>query len=868
MPRFLRSFRPATCALLLLSLLTMGAGACGQRPVVAIGLPSAASPSLPIRITLQAGVDPTQSTVTLDGVDVTAQFAPAPPGLVGSIPVPAPGEHRLGVTSQRSMLGLSIPITNGRLFDVPAPAPDVASVEPAPGATGVPRSAWLRFQLASAAPADALAGFGFALECDGKRVQRSAHALGDGALVLNPSPELPAGASCRAVWRASDGGVAESAFAVAPDAPGAPARAHYDRLDPLAFAPFPDDYWTVPDASQPSGLAIDMPVPEISEPFQQQAFQALIGQTVGVDGWSRMPPIVVAFSHPLDPSSVPSDEHASLDPLAPVSLVDVDPSSPAYGQRVPYRMSLRSDEAPDGSYDHVALLFPTIDLREHGRYAVAITRRAFAAGEPGRPVGPSPMFAEVLSAPDGAEAPEVVRARDRIEASLATLAALPDVPIPVEDVALVFGLSIRTQPSPADLVSIKERTLAAAPPQLLLPDLSNPCPNPNNFCIRTVGTRALEIRGRVQLPNYRDPDLRVFARDEITGEPLQTGVSNVPFMMTLPIEALDGPVPIVMYQHGNPGSPLEATRDGGTGYLDDAGFAVAGIQDTLNREIGQDIALQVSVILFFSVQVQQLPDYWVQTGADMIGFLRAIEGMGALDLMRRGANGEPELGPDGIPEIDTSRILYHGISEGGNNAQRFLPFAPELIAATPTVGGARLGETLIHQSSDDILAQVGALMPDLRPVELWVGLSLFQLGFDPQDGHSYLKHLYREPLLPFAGSSDVTPPSTLWTEGIGDTLVPNNATRAAAIEIGIPQVRPIVRAIPGVAQVDPPVSQNLGAGLTSGHFQYDPATTPYCVTRPQPEGHYCPQSAPEAQAQRRHFLESALEGAAEIVSPF
>jgi hypothetical protein len=89
-----------------------------------------------------------------------------------------------------------------------------------------------------------------------------------------------------------------------------------------------------------------------------------------------------------------------------------------------------------------------------------------------------------------------------------------------------------------------------------------------------------------------------------------------------------------------------------------------------------------------------------------------------------------------------------------------------------------------------------------------------------------------------------------------------------AIELGIPHVRPVARAVPGLEEIDAPVAQNLGPGLTSGYFQYDPATTPYCVTRPQPEGHYCPQSAPEAQAQRRHFLESALEGAAEIISPF
>jgi hypothetical protein len=322
-----------------------------------------------------------------------------------------------------------------------------------------------------------------------------------------------------------------------------------------------------------------------------------------------------------------------------------------------------------------------------------------------------------------------------------------------------------------------------------------------------------------------------------------------------------------MYQHGNPGGPIEVLGDGGNGYEDDAGFAIAGIQDTLNREIGQNVSTQVQVILFFAVSVQQLPDYWNQTGADMIGFLRAIQGMGSLDLMHRDANGQPALGPDGIPEIDTSRILYHGISEGGNNAQRFLPFAPEIIAATPTVGGARLAETLVHQSSDEILAQITALMPELRPVELWSGLSLFQLGFDPQDGHTFLRYLYKQPLLPFAGSTDVTPPSTLWTEGVGDSLVPNNASRAMAAEIGLPQIGPPARIVPTLPQLPAPVSQNLGPGLTAGYFQYDPATTPYCITRPQPEGHYCPQSAPEAQAQRLHFLQSALQGAAEIVAP-
>jgi hypothetical protein len=859
------SFRVlGVAAPLLLTLL--GIGPC-ERRIIKLGLPTLAG-ALPVAITLPSRTDPADATVALDGVDVTASFSAGGGGLVGSVPVPAPGRHRITVSRPFSTLpGLSFLLTSGRRFDAPDAAPALLSAEPPAGGGNVPRTAWLRFRLATPIPDGALDGFGFALECNGSSVRRSAHALGDGSLVLNPTPELPAGASCRVVWRGSDGNIAESRFEVAANAAGGGAVALYDRTDPLALAPFPDDYYVVPDAEQPSGVSIDMPVPPFTEAFQAQAFTSLVAQTTYSDGWSRMTHVVLAFSHPLDPSAVPANETESQDPFAPIALIDVDPASPSFGDRIPYRIVLRSDAAPDGSFDHTAMLFPSIDLREHGRYAVVVTKRAFAAGEPGRPIGPSNFFSTVLAATGDGEAPEVTQTRDKIEPALATVASLADVPIPAEDIAVAVQLSIRTQPGVEDSVYFKERALSLPPPQLVLPTLANPCPNVNNFCIRLVSTRALEIRGRVRLPEFRNPGLLVFQRDE-NGVPVQTGTNEVPFMMTLPVEALDGPVPIVMYQHGNPGGPIEATRDSGTGYLDDAGYAVAGIQDTLNRQIGQDVAKQVTVILFFAVQTQQMPDYWAQTGADMIGFLRAIQGMGSLDLLHRDALGNPAIGPDGIPEIDTTRILYHGISEGGNNAQRFLPFAPEIIAATPTVGGARLGETLIHQSSDSILAQIGGFMPELRPVDLWAGLALFQLGFDPQDGHTFLKYLYREPLLPFVGSTDVTPPSALFTEGVGDSLVPNNASRSMAAELGIPHVRPIARNVPALVQVDAPVAENLAPGLTSGYFQYDPATTPYCVTRPQPEGHYCPQSAPEAQAQRRHFLESALEGAAEIVSPF
>jgi hypothetical protein len=847
------------------SLLLLGFGACEVE--IVSGVPSRQG-EVPVRITLPVSADPASATVFLDGEDVTGAFFPRGRGLVGSLPVGEPGRHRVEVVRPFEFVpGLSVALRVSKRLAGPAPAPHLIGVDPVDAGGRVPRTAWLRFRFAAPLPADAIAGWGFGIACDGQAIPRAAYPLGR-ALILNPEPELPAGAHCRVVWRAQDGGIAEIAFDVAPDAGGEAATVLYDRGDPVRLAPFPDDFWVVPDASTATGVVVDFPAPPFTEGLQHQAFQALASEASGLDGWSRQTPIVVAFSHPLDPSAVPPDALAAMDPFAAIALVDVDPQSPEFGRRIPYHLMLRSDPVRDGSDDHVALIFPGIDLRERGEYALIVSRRAFAAGMPGRPFGPSPFFARASGAPQPDDPEPVVRARTSIAAALDSVARLPQVPIPAEDVALALRLSIRTQPAVDDLVHIKEQALASPPPQLILPDPDvDPCPDPEAFCLRVTPSRALEARGRVVLPNYRGP-VQVFARDPATGQPLPTGSSEVPFVLTLPEQALDGPVHPIMYQHGNPGSPREILSESRNGQLDDAGFALVGMQDTLNREIGNDVAVQVQAIFFLLVAAQHLPDYWNQTGADMIYFLRAIQGMAGLDLIHRGPDGEPELGPDGIHEIDPSVILYKGISEGANNAQRFLPFAPEILAAAPTVGGARLSETLIHQSSDEILSQIGAVLPQLRPVDLWVGLALFQAAFDPQDGHTFLRYLYDQPLLPFAGSDDTTPPSTLWTEGVGDSLVPNNASRAMATELNLPHVGPVAAVVPTLQVVPAPLVENLGPGLTAGYFQIDPTTTPSCLAMDQPEAHYCAQASTEGQAQRLHFYETALQGAPEIVDPF
>jgi hypothetical protein len=853
--------RGALPLLILLALPLLGTGTCAFRGV-SVGLPTAAG-LLPVFVTLPAATDPSQVTVALDGADVTGLFVPGGPGLVGSVPLPPPGPFHIEVTRPSGLLG--VPITMGSNLQSSAAAPALSSSSPTDGQFPVWRTHWIDLQFASPPTAAALDGWSFGLECDGLESGKTVHVLG-ARILINPEPELPRDSQCRVAWRGPAGDVEQISFTVVPDVASDPGVAIYDRSDPFALAPFPDDYYTAPDPSRPTGLALDIPVPGYPDAFQVQVIEALVNAAEDPDGWSRQSPIVLQFSHNVLSSQVPADAFESMDPANPVWLVDIDPTSPVYGHRIPYRMLRRFDAAPDFSVDYTLLLFPQINLRAEGRYAVAVNRSLLAQNSSGRPFEASGFFELVKGDPQLGEAPEVTRARDHIQPVLEVLASLPDVPLPVEDVAVAFPISIRSHVSSAELVFFKENALAGPPPQVVLPDPDvDPCPDPATMCLTLLGTRALAAIGHVVLPEWRG-SFQNFVRDPGTGLPVQQGTNEVPFRMTLPFDAVDGPVHPIMYQHGNPGSPDEIFGDFTNGHLDDAGFALVAIQDTLNRDIGQDPDAQTQAIFFLAALTGLLPDMWNQTGSDMIHFLRAIEGLGSLDLIRDDGTGSPEIGSDGNPEIDPSVILYKGISEGGNNAQRFLPFAPELLAAAPVVGGTRLAEIIIHQSADEILATIGGFLPQLRPFELWVGLSLFQLDYDRQDGQNYLRHLYQEPLLPFVGSTDTTPPSTLWTEGIGDSLVANNATRAAAIEVGVPHVRPVAQPVPLMDQVDAPVAGNLPGGLTGGFFQYDPATTPSCLGYGETEGHYCAQIADEALSQRLHFFETALDGTAEIIS--
>jgi pimeloyl-ACP methyl ester carboxylesterase len=312
-----------------------------------------------------------------------------------------------------------------------------------------------------------------------------------------------------------------------------------------------------------------------------------------------------------------------------------------------------------------------------------------------------------------------------------------------------------------------------------------------------------------------------------------------------------------MFQHGSPGSSEDVVWEADLAGLAEAGFAVIGMTDTLNREVGLNGDDQNTLLFTTLIQEWRNAHFHIQTWGDQMAFLRFIEALGDLDEV-------PLSGGDGVPDLDLGAPLtYVGISMGSIHGSGFLTYAPEIKAAALAVGSQRQGEQYFREGDfiDIFPSNLAELIPNATPTDYWTALSIFQMIFDHQDAHHQAKYLYRNPL-EVAGTTRKA--SVLVVEGVGDTTVPNNATRSLAWIFGpIPHLAPIWEASPILEQVTGPVTGNIDAETTAAFYQFVPfgisgiPHTPGCEF--EPNGHGCGQAAPEARLQRLLFLKSAVE---------
>lgn len=686
------------------------------------------------------------------------------------------------------------------------PLPALVASEPPAGAAAVPTTAWIVLTLASPPPPE-LTGDDFHLSCGDRSISSTISVLPVNRVVIDPVSPLPAAARCRLRW---SGGSLELRTADA----GGDAIVPFDRDDAAAVLPFPDDVFTVEDAASPTGRRLALAVPPRSGTAQALG-DAVIAAAGVSDGFSPLGAWIVPLPAAPDEGSLPMTVEASLETLASVGLFDL-----ASGARVPFALSVRR-ETP-------ALVVWPRPLDPGGRYALVVTRRALV--DASHPLAASPFLARAL-APESATDTPAVR---RVRANLAPLLALPlRPPLQREDVAVALVATVRsTAELASDVVAIRDQLDArawTAPPLTV-----TPVDDPAHDVVAVVSATW-------EVPIWVD-ELGI-TRDA-RGIPESRASEKVALRIALPRAALQGRAPLVMYQHGSPGTADEAVEFART-TLAERGFAVAGFTDRFNRSGRREASLAEQILALIrdrSAGAQQR-EMW----SEQLAFLRLLRTLAALDVLPVGA-------PDGIPDLDLGKPLaYVGVSAGGVYGLGLLPYSPELHAAALWVGA---GRSFSQPDADSVVALAPSF--GVAPADAWWMIAVLQIALDADHP------LVHARLLRDAATS------VLLGEGLADPHTPPRATRDAAWQIGAAQLAPAADPVFYLRQAPSPLAGNVDPTTTRAYAQYVPPgvpgmlPTPSCVFAHK-DGHDCPQSL-EGRRQIADFLRSALVDPAPVAT--
>ncbi|MEM6544304.1 MAG: hypothetical protein AAF680_05345 [Pseudomonadota bacterium] len=694
------------------------------------------------------------------------------------------------------------------------------------------------------------------LNCNETDVPIERSDLEDGRVVLNPIDQLlPPSSLCLV----ASAGEAFLAFETLPS--GTSPAVVYNRSDRSTLTPLPDDFYLVPDTSSSTRrvLLLDPP-PEADVGAAEQIVGGAARSASGADGWSPVGFVSIGLTAPIDPATLPTTVSDSLDSLASVIWFDVTENDPAYGRQIPFKIAQRSQSNPfaSGGEDRLILL-PSVRLAPEHTYALVVTRRVLT--EAGDSLAPSQSFASSLAAAQGAESEAITRVRELIQPTLEAINEISPVSIGNEDVALILRMSIRSSaPLTADLESIANQIETQQFAQLSIGSVETSRPGD---AVKAV------IRGTATLPNFNLPLFGGLARDA-NGLPEQVDNTEVDFVLALPNEsALDGPPPLIIYQHGEPGSAEELisianTTDSAGSSLAEQGFALMGF--TVPGVIAPTPDNPGPIIeadpTFF--QPNPVAEAELQNYAYVIAFSKLVKGLANTDLF--------PLGGDGTRDFDSSWLGYFGISAGANRGMASLPFLPEIDAGLLIVGGLRRTEILEFPgfiSSDTEFDSIVQRQSPLTPTALSAISPLREITSDTSSVANYVPLQFASP----PGLSSAARADVLIVEGLEDTFAPNGSTRAVADAYGDGLIQHVPTVQASTLILDEALGMvvgNIAAGANTGGFiQFVPVnasqgtTTPGCASIT--EGHFCPQSAPEAYDLYLRFFESSLKnGIAEI----
>lgn len=521
--------------------------------------------------------------------------------------------------------------------------------------------------------------------------------------------------------------------------------------------PYPSDQLTVADPTTPTGRRLSLPHDLIPAAAQDALGPGakLADVQHGADGFSAVGPVIFELDRSVDPGSLPGDGGDV------VRAFDV-----ATGEPVSMRVELSFDALLRGGAGTIVMAWPMTRWEPGHTYVARLADGLTSpTGPPGRPSG--------MDGPVGSFISSVRADLARIEGDRwsNTVAATRFTVRSVESATADLDAMVAT----ARRTDHPVRNLSTVPPIF-------------------VSSGSALVSGEVLLTDFRD--------ENGVARPQHAAKTWAPFLMALPAKAAgpDG-APVVVYGHG-----LMATKETLLVVAETnaaRGFATIGI-DVPNHGARQDGQGGFLLDITKAETLGRLASMPLQGEVDTVSLVEAITThMSELDLAGSGPAGW--MAPDGVADLDTSRVFYQGSSMGGVLGASSAAHLDELQGAYMQVPGSGIVDILYH-------SVLWPLFAGIIPSGLGAGDSAALQGvatllLDRAD-NSYLLDRLRGADRP-----------VFVQYGVGDWVVPNDHTQRLADLADLPLVGPEIAplrvdlrridgdAIPadgrGIAQVDP-----------------------------------------------------------------
>ena len=557
--------------------------------------------------------------------------------------------------------------------------------------------------------------------------------------------------------------------------------------DEDCLLPFPSTFFTVKDAATRTGVRVALPGALL--PANTQGVHLDPTPQNRQDGFSAATTLLAHFPARLAGDDLPGPDQIAVTVTAdsPVQLLRFDT-----GERVPLFAEL--DENARQGERQALILRPVERLRPSTRY-VAVIRGLHAQG--GAELAPLSGFASLR---DDTTAAGSVRNGERARYE-EIFSFLETAGVPRGTLQLAWDFTTASDESISGrLLRMRDE---AASYQGKSP------PPPVTFTTVNEQPAALpdlrrQILGTFTVPSYLTDDGTGGLLAGPDGEPRLRGYGQFPLAIHVPACASTAklPLPVMIFGHG---SYSTAAKEMATDYQREIINRLCMVQvgtDWIGRAV-DDAQFLASNIIMDASQFTVPTDRLQQAQINVLALARLLRS-GQLSAL-------PDLTLGGKPLLDSARVYYYGISEGGIQGGTFLALTPDVERGALNVP-CGFWSSFFWRSSDFYL-----FLPPFRdsyadPLDLQALMAMTQPLWDYTDPATYAPHLLHAAL---AGSM---PKRVLYQEGIDDASVPNQNTRAMVRTMGMKLLRPAVQSVALVDEVDGPQD--------SAYAQFDVGASP------------------------------------------